>query len=79
MVSVRWLVEQTFRTAKAILRTRPIYHQSDVAIRVHIFCPFLTLPPVSFSCVREQNVILSVLAFHSGGCDERVGDGSGGD
>lgn len=38
-----WLVEQIFRTAKAILRTRPIYHQSDAAIRGHVFCSFLAL------------------------------------
>ena len=29
--------------AKAILRTRPIYHSSDAAIRGHVFCSFLAL------------------------------------
>jgi hypothetical protein len=38
-----WLVEQIFRTTKAILRTRPIYHQSESAIRGHVFCSFLAL------------------------------------
>ena len=36
-------VEQLFRTAKCTLRTRPIYHSSDAAIRGHIFCSFLAL------------------------------------
>jgi hypothetical protein len=37
------LVESLFRTAKALMRTRPIYHQSDAAIRGHVFCSFLAL------------------------------------
>jgi len=36
-------VEQLFRTAKALMRTRPIYHSSDTAIRGHVFCSFLAL------------------------------------
>jgi transposase len=36
-------VEQLFRTAKALMRTRPIYHSSDPAIRGHVFCSFLAL------------------------------------
>jgi len=36
-------VEDLFRRAKAILRTRPIYHSSDAAIRGHVFCSFLAL------------------------------------
>jgi transposase len=38
-----WTVEQSFRTAKSIVETRPIYHQSDEAIRGHVFCSFLAL------------------------------------
>jgi hypothetical protein len=38
-----WRVEQIFRTAKAILETRPIYHQNDAAIAGHLFCSFLAL------------------------------------
>ncbi len=38
-----WRVEQIFRTAKAILETRPIYHQCDAAIAGHLFCSFLAL------------------------------------
>jgi hypothetical protein len=38
-----WTVEQSFRTAKSILETRPIYHQSNGAIRGHVFCSFLAL------------------------------------
>ena len=37
------VVEDLFRTAKALLRTRPIYHSSDAAIRGHVFCSFLAL------------------------------------
>ena len=37
------LVEQLFRTSKALMRTRPIYHSSDAAIRGHVFCSFLAL------------------------------------
>jgi hypothetical protein len=36
-------IEDLFRTAKALLRTRPIYHSSDAAIRGHVFCSFLAL------------------------------------
>jgi Transposase DDE domain len=37
------VVEQIFRTTKAVLQTRPIYHQTDAAIRGHVFCSFLAL------------------------------------
>jgi hypothetical protein len=37
------VVEQMFRTEKALLETQPIYHQSDAAIRGHVFCSFLAL------------------------------------
>jgi hypothetical protein len=36
-------VEQLFHSAKALMRTRPIYHSSDAAIRGHVFCSFLAL------------------------------------
>lgn len=38
-----WMVEDTFRTAKSILETRPIYHKCDATIRGHVFCSFLAL------------------------------------
>nr|WP_249296765.1 hypothetical protein [Acidiphilium multivorum] len=40
-------VERLFCVAKATMRTRPIYHSADAAIRGHVFCSFLalTLPP----------------------------------
>src|SRR5271170_3222374 len=38
-----WRVEAIFRTAKSILETRPIHHQSDAAIAGHLFCSFLAL------------------------------------
>src|SRR3982751_3001237 len=37
------IVEALFRAAKALMRTRPIYHSSDAAIRGHVFCSFLAL------------------------------------
>jgi hypothetical protein len=36
-------VETAFRTAKALLATRPIFHRTDAAIRGHVFCTFLAL------------------------------------
>ena len=38
-----WTVEQTFRTAKDLLATRPIFHKLDETIRGHVFCSFLAL------------------------------------
>ena len=38
-----WMVEQIFRTAKALLLTRPVFHKTDAGIRGHIFCSFLAL------------------------------------
>jgi hypothetical protein len=36
-------VEDLFRRGKAIMRTRPVFHSSDAAIRGHVFCTFLAL------------------------------------
>ena len=36
-------VEDLFRRTKAAMRTRPIFHSSDAAIRGHVFCTFLAL------------------------------------
>jgi hypothetical protein len=38
-----WSVEQTFRTAKHLFATRPIFHKLDETIRGHVFCSFLAL------------------------------------
>lgn len=38
-----WMVEEMIRSLKSVLRTRPVYHQSDSAIRGHVFCSFLAL------------------------------------
>ena len=38
-----WTVEQTFRTAKHLLSSRPIFHKLDETIRGHVFCSFLAL------------------------------------
>lgn len=38
-----WTVEATFRTAKHLLATRPIFHKLDETIRGHVFCSFLAL------------------------------------
>ena len=37
------VVERLFRSEKALLATRPIYHQTDAAICGHVFCSFLAL------------------------------------
>jgi len=49
--TVMALYEALFRTAKALLHTRPIYHSSDAAIRGHVFCSFLGL----ILCKELQN------------------------
>jgi hypothetical protein len=36
-------VEDTFKTAKALLTTRPIFPKTDKAIRGHVFCSFLAM------------------------------------
>ena len=36
-------VEDAFKTAKALLATRPIFHKLDETIRGHVFCSFLAL------------------------------------
>jgi hypothetical protein len=36
-------VEDVFKTAKALLATRPIFHKTDAGIRGHVFCTFLAL------------------------------------
>jgi len=38
-----WQVEKVFREMKALLETRPIFHQRDENIRGHVFCSFLAL------------------------------------
>jgi Transposase DDE domain len=38
-----WTIEQTFRTTKHLLLTRPIFHKLDDTIRGHVFCSFLAL------------------------------------
>src|SRR5208337_5231289 len=36
-------VEDAFKTSKALLATRPIFHKTDAGIRGHVFCTFLAL------------------------------------
>ena len=38
-----WTIEQTFKTAKSLFATRPIFHKLDETIRGHVFCSFLAL------------------------------------
>jgi hypothetical protein len=41
-IALRYMaVEDAFKTAKAFLATRPIFHKTDAAIRCHVFCSFL--------------------------------------
>jgi hypothetical protein len=50
--------EEVFKTAKALLATRPIFHKTDAGIRGHVFCTFLALvlrkelidPGIPFPC-----------------------------
>jgi hypothetical protein len=37
------MVEDTRRTAKTILETRPVFHKRDETIRGHVFCSFFAL------------------------------------
>jgi hypothetical protein len=39
----RGVTEPSFRTAKHLLATRPIFHKLDETIRGHVFCSFLAL------------------------------------
>jgi len=39
----RRMVEETFRTVKTLLETRPIFHKCDETIRGHVFCSFPAL------------------------------------
>lgn len=36
-------VEDAFKTTKALIATRPIFHKTDAGIRGHVFCTFLAL------------------------------------
>ena len=36
-------VEDAFKTTKALMATRPIFHRTDAGIRGHVFCTFLAL------------------------------------
>ncbi len=38
-----WRVERCFRESKSLLRTRPVFHRADEAIRGHVFRSFLAL------------------------------------
>ena len=44
-------VENLFLQTKAVMRTRPIFHSSDAAIRGHVFCSFLAL--VMQKCLED--------------------------
>jgi Transposase DDE domain len=55
-----WTVEDLFRTAKAILETRPVYHKCDETIRGHVFCSFLAL---GLKCELESRLRQSGLAW----------------
>ena len=51
-------VEDAFKTAKALLATRPIFHKTDAGIRGHVFCTFLAL-------VLRKELIDRLAARHS--------------
>jgi transposase len=63
-----WTVEQTFRTAKHLLVTRPIFHKHDETIRGHVFCSFLAL-------VLKKSLEERIAAFgRSGSWPEIIAD-----
>ncbi len=63
-----WTVEQTFRTAKHLFSTRPIFHKLDETIRGHVFCSFLAL-------VRKKALEDRIAAFgRSGSWPEIIAD-----
>ena len=51
-------VENLFLRTKAMMRTRPIFHSSDAAIRGHVFCSFLALAMQKYldDLLREAGV-----------------------
>ncbi|HXO85025.1 MAG TPA: IS1634 family transposase [Gemmatimonadales bacterium] len=55
-----WTVEQTFRTAKHLFSTRPIFHKLDETIRGHVFCSFLAL--VLKTALEERNAAVGRMA-----------------
>src|SRR5512144_1253262 len=63
-----WTVEQTFRTAKHLLSTRPIFHKLDETIRGHVFCSFLAL--VLKKALEDRIAALG----HSGSWPEIIAD-----
>ena len=38
-----WQVEYAFRTLKDVLRSRPVFHRSEVNVKGHVFCSYLAL------------------------------------
>jgi transposase len=56
-------VEDTFKAAKALLATRPIFHRTDAAIRGHVFCSFLAL-------ILRKELIDRLAAVRQGGAPE---------
>jgi transposase len=63
-----WTVEQTFRTAKHLLATRPIFHKLDETIRGHVFCSFLAL-------VLKAELDARIAALgHNGSCPAILAD-----
>jgi hypothetical protein len=63
-----WTVEQTFRTSKHLLATRPIFHKLDETIRGHVFCSFLAL--VLKKALEDRIAALA----HSGSWPEIIAD-----
>ena len=47
-------MEQSFRSVKSVLETRPIYHKCDETIRGHVFCSFLALMLLKELLVRIE-------------------------
>jgi hypothetical protein len=56
-------VENLFLRTKAVMRTRPIFHSSDAAIRGHVFCSFLALTMQKCLEDRRQAGVIRGRAF----------------
>ena len=75
-------VEDSFKTMKALIATRPIFHKTDAGIRGHVFCSFLALllrhelinrltmrrgQPLEWQCIIDDLADLSEIVVEQDG------------
>ena len=56
-----WRVEQTFRMAKSDLEVRPIFHQTDEAIRSHLLICFLAMTMSKYMELKTNMSLAKIL------------------